>query len=107
MNIQLTSEYRLVDKERDIVLQRLVTIDPTKAPSWAARKAADPTLSAELKTEWRDDGYYSQSVAGVKAAISCVAVRSIGDDVTDVKTLNAYLKEWTPIDADACAAIFT
>jgi hypothetical protein len=82
--VPLTQSYRLVADEsgtiRNLVLQRKVTVDPTKAPGFAKRSHVDPTLSTEPYDSWRDDGYYPVNSAGLTTAIECAVIRTVCAD---------------------------
>ncbi len=56
--IAIDDEYRLAFPDSDnITIERLVTIDPTKAPAFDPKKH-----SADLRTEWRSIGKYYATV---------------------------------------------
>lgn len=84
LNVSLTQSYRLSsDGERNFTIEQLVTVDPTKAPGWSAKVAADPTLSAEVRHEWRDTGnYFAMTARGLAAALEFVALRQAIVDAT-------------------------
>jgi hypothetical protein len=81
-SIELTPDFRLTtDGDRNFILERRHTVDPTKAPGFERRnaealEATGAGLSTEKRDDWREDGYYGFTVQGLSAALSTVAVRS-------------------------------
>lgn len=81
--VELTQDFRLAaDSDnsasiRNLVLQRKVIVDPTKAPGFQAKLAADPTLSTDVREEYRDDGYYPVNPSGLTSAINSAVIRTV------------------------------
>ncbi|NOU98423.1 hypothetical protein [Paenibacillus planticolens] len=81
-SITLTPDFRLTtDGDRNFILERRHTVDPTKAPGFERRnaeaiEATGAALPTEKRDDWREDGYYGFTAAGLSAALSTVAVRS-------------------------------
>lgn len=79
-NVLLTQDYRLTADERNFIVERQVIVDPTRAPGFATRLAADPTLNTKPYESWREDGYYPLTAVGLTAAIQNVIIRQAVSD---------------------------
>lgn len=97
--VSLTQDFRLTsDSEnsaniRNLVLQRRVIVDPTKAPGFTQRLAQDPTLDTALTEKWRDDGYYPVNPSGLTAAINSAVIRTaIGAGPQDLAEMLRMIK---------------
>lgn len=97
--VPLTQDYRLAADDRNYVVQRRRTVDPTKAPGYVQR--ADSPAPA-TRTVWEDAGYYPLNNDGLAAAIQAVAHKSISarseavsfaEYVAELKGEYAALKE--------------
>lgn len=75
LNVPLTPDFTLTADDRNFIVKERRLVDPTLAPNWRARLAADPTLSSEPREVWEDAGYYSLTSAGLSAALDSVRVR--------------------------------
>ncbi|MET3658461.1 hypothetical protein [Sporosarcina psychrophila] len=58
--IAINSDYRLTFDDANVMIERLVTVDPTKAVNWAEKESegADPTP----RQEWRNTGKYYATI---------------------------------------------
>lgn len=92
LNVSLTESYRLKSEgERQFIVQERITVDPTKAPGFSARLAADPTLSTEPREGWRDIGYYGMTAAGLNTALQDVVLRQSVIDGTELSDSSVSL----------------
>jgi hypothetical protein len=106
-HVTLTSEYRLTsDGERNLTLERRVTVDPTKGPGFEKRNESAIAetgvgLSVELREEWReaDAGHYAFNSAGLTALLSSVALRtawnSVGEGLSSGLTIGDFAADLT------------
>jgi hypothetical protein len=90
--VSISPDYRLTADERQYVLQRRHSVDPTRSPWFNAE-----TQSATIRYEWRDaNGYYSLNAAGLSSAVQAVILRVVNDateSVTLAELLVAYQAE--------------
>lgn len=95
MNVQLTSDYALTVDDRNFIVKARKIVDPTKAPGWAAKVAANPDTDASPREKWEDDGFYSLNSAGLAAAIESVIYRTVtnGAAAADYPDLAALISE--------------
>lgn len=79
--IAVNEEYRLAFPDADnIVIERLVTIDPTKAPAF------DPTKhSGDIRQEWRNIGKYYATIPKALAGLLEYSVRN--GQATDIREI--------------------
>jgi hypothetical protein len=89
MNALITPSYRLKTSDSGFIVEALVTVDPTLAPNFEKRLAANPALDVSVRQEWRDDKYYSLSVDGLSHAIRYAVLREAAK--CDVMTITGYL----------------
>lgn len=75
LNVQITPDFRLTADDRNFIVKERRLVDPTLAPNWKARLAADPTLSSEPREVWEDAGYYGFTTNGLAAALDSVRVK--------------------------------
>lgn len=108
MNVQITPDYRLTADDRNFIVLKRFTVDPTKAPNWAVRLAVNPTLSAAIKTEWRENPtgcYYPLTTDGMRSAIESAVIKSAAaSDATTVAELLAAVQTFTDAVGDATYA---
>lgn len=76
LNVQLTPDFRLTADNTQFIVKERRLVDPTLAPNWKARLAADPTLSSEPREVWEDAGYYGFTPAGLVAALNTVRIKA-------------------------------
>lgn len=84
--IEINAEFRLAfPDDSNIVIERLVTVDPTKSPAF------DPTKqSPEIRQEWRSIGKFYASIPAALEGVLKHALSS-GPD-TDVRGLLVELQ---------------
>lgn len=75
INISLTQDFRLTADDRNFIVKERRMVDPTLAPNWRARLAADPTLDPTPRETWVDAGYYGLTTNGLTAALDSVRVK--------------------------------
>lgn len=76
LNVILTPDFRLTADDRNFIVKERRLVDPTLAPNWKARLAADPSLSSEPREVWEDAGYYGFTAAGLAAALDSVRIKA-------------------------------
>lgn len=76
LNVTLTPDFRLTADDRNFIVKERRLVDPTLAPNWKARLAADPTLSSEPREVWEDAGYYGYTPSGLAAALDSVRIKA-------------------------------
>ncbi|WP_147273826.1 hypothetical protein [Fontibacillus phaseoli] len=76
MNVQLTPDFRLTADDRNFIVKERRLVDPTLAPNWKARLAANPTLDPSPREVWEDAGYYGYTPAGLTAALGTVRIKA-------------------------------
>lgn len=86
--IELTKNFRIVMDENQYRVQRLHKVDPTKAPRYNPEKHG-----TEIKMKWKDDGYYSLTDNGLRAAIKSVIIGESGVSGKERLSLKEYLQE--------------
>ena len=75
LNIEISGKYRLTSDDRQIVIQRKHTVDPTKSPAFKAE-----TMSAEPYEKWTDWKWCGK----VEVALDIIARQRIFEsDATD------------------------
>lgn len=103
--VTITPDYRLTADDRQYVLQRRHTIDPSRNPF----KKAD--VSAVIRDDWRDVGYYSLNVKGLSSAIEAVILRGVNDSteaqLSIAELLAAYQAETARLSTAISAAMST
>ena len=91
LNVTLTPDFRLTADERNFIVKERRLVDPTLAPNWRARLAADPTLSPEPREVWEDAGYYGFTTNGLVAALNTVRIRAAVR--SDAETLEEFMSQ--------------
>lgn len=90
LNIEIPTQtgatYRITSDDRQIVIQRKHTVDPTKSPAFNAEKH-----SSEIRTEWRDWKW----CAKVEVAIDIIAMQNVLEsDATSLEQLRNEIVEF-------------
>lgn len=90
LNIEIPTKrgatYRLTSDERQIVIQRKHTVDPTKSPAFNPE-----TMSAEIREEWRDWKFCGK----VTQAIEVIARQNVLEsDATTLEQLRNEIVEF-------------
>lgn len=69
--IAINESYRLAFDDANIIIERLVTVDPTKSPAF------DPTKhSPNIRTEWRSTGKYYATIPKALTALLEYQIRT-------------------------------
>jgi hypothetical protein len=94
MNVQITPDFRLTADERQLIVKARKLVDPTKAPNWKARIAADPTTDPTPREVWDDDDrFFSLNSAGLAAALESIVYRSASrQEHTDLAVFIAEIR---------------
>lgn len=83
--IEINADYRLSIDADNVIIERLITVDPTKAPAFDPAKH-----SPELRQEWRSIGKFYASIPAALEGVLKHALSS-GPD-TDVRGLLVELQ---------------
>jgi len=89
LNIQVNDDYKLTSDDLNIIVNKRVMVDPTKAPNWAARaaKGADPTPRAD----WKEVAYCSR----LDQALQRIVEQQVRDsDATELRQLIDEIKQY-------------
>lgn len=89
LNITVNSQYKITSDERNVIVNRKIIVDPTKAPNWAKRQAegADPTP----REEWREVSYHSTLD---KALAAIIDQEVLDSDATTLAEIISEIREF-------------
>ena len=74
--IAINADYRLAFDDANVMIERLTTVDPTKAPAF------DPTKhGTELRQEWKSTGKYYATIPKALTALLEQSIRN-GESAT-------------------------
>lgn len=91
INVKLTEDFVLTTDGTQFIVKERKLVDPTLAPNWKARVAADPTLSSTPRETWIDAGYYGLTPSGLVAALNSVRMRAAARG--NAETLAEFIAE--------------
>lgn len=102
--VAITQNYALDTIDRNFVLYRKVTVDPTKAPGYKP-KSDEP--APETRTEWRSaDLFYPLTADGLKYAILAAVVRDV-NDATEARNIAELLAEYKAALDNVADAVYS
>ncbi|WP_178023073.1 hypothetical protein [uncultured Paenibacillus sp.] len=93
INVKLTEDFALTTDGTQFIVKERKLVDPTLAPNWKARVAADPTLSPTPRETWVDAGYYGLTPSGLVAALNSARMRAASRG--NAETLEQFIAELT------------
>ncbi|MCD9024383.1 hypothetical protein [Cohnella silvisoli] len=100
--VSITPNYRMTADERQYVLKRKHTVDPSRHPF------KKPLEDGPIREEWRDVGYYPLNHGGLISAVERAIINEV-NDTTEARTLSdllvAYAKETTRVRAEITVAM--
>lgn len=91
INVKLTEDFALTTDGTQFIVKERKLVDPTLAPNWRARLAANPALDPTPRETWVDAGYYGYTPAGLVAALNSVRMRAAGRG--NAETLAEFIAE--------------
>lgn len=93
INVKLTEDFVLTTDGTQFIVKERKIVDPTLAPNWRARIAANPALDPTPRETWVDAGYYGYTPAGLVAALNSVRIKAAARG--NAETLAEFIAELT------------